>query len=347
MNSRNLRLFLSVLVVIIFFNGRCISTDRRPNQVVFTLNEIASMNQFLSTQSYYRLVSLEKKKLSASRSCSLSEGFVLSVRFDFTRRLITRLAHFDINSLEINIKTYLVDRGIVESQRIAPVIGFIQHTTNLTDSNDHNHSCLPDKHEIVVCYEPLLNETSNMTSRTRRLNSISFLMKEHNESFSYMVCFKLFSSFDREFYFLTENMCLNELVSYGQRDKELKTQFRYKPLFIVLMYTICLSLLVIIALGHHILARSKTRKVLIVKHLKRKACIRSKLASAHIAITAADHIKQLLEKRSLIKSSSSSSLSSSSSSSASSYSSDSINSLFNHEASIQSAQFKCFHETSV
>lgn len=285
-------------------------------QPSFTVADMTSMNRYLQGRSFFRGVTLEEKNIPHSR-CSMFACFILATHFNFTRDLATRLAQFNTNLVDVSVRSYFLDHHRVnkhhaKSHDMTRVSNIISQKANVSINQDgHQMSCRAGSGDSVVCYERLItmNETNQTISNSTRrmLDSVSFLIDNSNETISYIVCIKFVSAGNSDFYFFTENMCLDGLVlgkkrhnhnnEHEHEDQDLPHSFRYKPLFIVIMYGMCFSLLGAIAIAHHILAKAKAKKLLLMKQLKRRAS-RSRRASGTSRATAGsgnDPTKPLLE----------------------------------------------------
>jgi hypothetical protein len=168
-------------------------------------------------------------------------------------------------------------------------------------------------HESISCYKQLkleknsisyndLNDNTNLYV----LDTITVPLGHDDEQISYTMCLKLVHNHNRLLYFFSENMCQTWLLTSGDRcrrgcNKSTNGHYKppphvehvlaYKPLFIVLMYALCASVLIPIAIASHFQNRAKAKK-LAANKLKLAAAAAKSPSHEPLVIAAATIVEE-------------------------------------------------------
>jgi hypothetical protein len=286
------------------YTTRSNELTREQSSTVLSIDDLVEINQILKNESFFQNVTTHHGQEGAERT-------MVTIRFSFSPTLVRFLVKFDTNLIEISLQNYLEyyhsdvgdnsesmtnsSHGMMNSIDKESVYEltniFVNGSADFVNSTYCQRST--SVHGSIGCYKQLVPRLINTHALPFVLDSITIPL---GHDLNYMICIKLVHSQNKRFYFFTENMCHTWLVSNmcrkncSQNRITVEHQFAYKPMFIVLMYALCASVLIPIVIVSHFQNQAKVKKLLISKskrldmqvksELERRAVVANEQASA-------------------------------------------------------------------
>lgn len=200
---------------------------KRINHIDDTGDLLSRINYLLNNQSIFKNVTTNKT-------------FHTRMEFNFNAHLVTLLHQMNITSFKILIRQYLRHEYFLKMKSNIT----IYNHTNLTEADCLN---MPSEdHFVNFCYK--------RKNTTILLDSIMFKLKRVG---NYIICVQFVTNSNKIIHFPNDYLCLDWINDIVHDDS---TRLRYKPLFIVIMYLMCASILFPIAIGKHFLNKLKLEK---------------------------------------------------------------------------------------
>lgn len=206
------------------------TNETMDNKTSFSINSLMELNNLLKQEIFISNITLTKNLLAI-------------IKFNFSPNFKNLIQLYKLNQVEINVKH--VDKCSLCSSN-----QYFTKTLNLTLNNSlFQNFCTSEKNEAGNCY----SSNSNLSSSEWILNTLSFRL---NNTGSFFVCIKFIRN--PNLIIFTDNMCYNWKAENHNQLVE-NHSFRYKPLFILLMYVLCASILIPIAIFQHFVTNSKSK----------------------------------------------------------------------------------------
>ena len=224
----------------------------------------------------------------------LNKSLQTFVKFNFTHRLVNLLNRLETNLIKITIRNYSSNRLNIKPFFILNT-NLIVNTSNET-TNTNKIYCSdeygPKNFSTFVCFKlynlynesnfdedydyklgDYLNYLTNKSSKLNKTNNSSIdstsnrfflfssLLFKMKYPGNYVICIKFINNLNPNIQFFAENMCFDWIafkdsnINNHDQHKEYHN-FHYKPLFILIMYILCASLLLPIAIGQYIMTKS-------------------------------------------------------------------------------------------
>lgn len=220
--------WLSIILVCLFEIGHC----------SISIESLTRLNRYLKTHTFFSNLTLNKH-------------LVGTIRLEFSLDLINLLDKIQANKIQFLFRNYTDNKDYLFQTQADLTI---QSNTSLVNFTDR--FCLKpvEKNQVKLkCY----NKISNNSDYNYLLESLVVRLKEPG---NLIVCLRFLSDLFEDFYFYSENMCHDWLAQNEEFHHE-NHNFRYKPLFIVLMYLLCGSILLPIAIGQHFITKAKYKNM--------------------------------------------------------------------------------------
>lgn len=208
------------------------------------INESIEHTTGLSIDDLIELNNLLKSEIFIS-NITFTKTLLAIIKFNFSSNFKNLTQFYKLNKVQINIKH--ADKCSLCSSN-----HYLTKTLNLTVNNSQfNNFCLSEKDEVGNCYSSI----STLSSAECILNNLSFKL---NKTGLFFICIKFKTIKNPNLLIFTDNMCYNwEAENLYQQVEH--HSFRYKPLFILLMYILCASILIPIAIFQHFVTNSKSK----------------------------------------------------------------------------------------
>ena len=203
---------------------------------------------------------------------------MVKIKFNFSSNLTKLLTQFDINRIKVTLRNFSSFKNYVYSSETYLFKKYYISNQNeavcQTNAKDLGLNCykriaftstrlrksLDNYIDLSLNYTKSELDKLIMDSNLNKagygeheflLNSIVFKI---NAKSNYVVCIKLLKD---DMHFFTENMCYDWVISPRTEIHN----FHYKPLFIVLMYMLCASILIPIAVWQHFITKAKNKRI--------------------------------------------------------------------------------------
>jgi hypothetical protein len=249
---------------------------------VLSMEDLIEISQILQNETFFQNMSTQLVHHNGA------ERTMLTIKFRFSSTLIQLLVKFNTNLVEIGLQNYFenptrhhssdANRNVTPSdsfEMMAKKESIHEFTSVLVNSSSHfTNSSFCEKstseHESISCYKQLVpGGLAPSHILPFILDTITIPLER---DLNYMICIKLVHTHNKLFYFFTENMCHAWMISNmcrkncaGAPKAAIEHQFAYKPMFIVLMYALCASVLIPIAVVSHFQNRAKAKRLLTSK----------------------------------------------------------------------------------
>jgi hypothetical protein len=196
---------------------------------------LTKINQLLETETLIKNVTTNKTNHNAI------------IEFNYSINFVNLLNQIDLNKILIQIRQFSKQ-------------GYIfQLNTNLsqpifnTNNSSSNFLNILNKDELnsISCFK-----RTNLNTNLYLLDSVSFKIKRYGY---FIVCIQFIDSNGKFVYLSTEQYCYDWTNESKDKHNE-EIGFHYKPLFIVIMYFMCASILIPIAVWQHFINKFKMQK---------------------------------------------------------------------------------------
>ncbi|CAF0711071.1 unnamed protein product [Brachionus calyciflorus] len=192
------------------------------------------------------------------KNLTLTKYLVANIEFNFSHKLISKINLHVLNQMEIilkNFSTYNQKNSHEFMYKKFDLFLLSPNNSNLFHFNSsvNNRFCDKKFNKYLICYKKAINTTSH---DVYILESLSFKL---NKTGSLVLCTKILPKNNPDLVIFTENMCINWIAFNKTYHKLEVHNFQYKPLFIVLMYILCGSVLVPIAVFQHLDTKSRSK----------------------------------------------------------------------------------------
>ena len=232
---------------------------------LLTFENLTRINKQLEKESFFSNLTLKK-------------NLMVKIKFNFSSNLTNLLTHFNINRIKVTFRNFSSFKNYVYSsetylfkkyytsnhneavcQTNAKDLGLNCYKRTAFTSTRHKKS-LDNYIDLSLNYTKVELDKLIIDSNLNKagygeheflLNSIVFKI---NAKSNYVVCIKLLKD---DMHFFTENMCYDWVISPRTEIHN----FHYKPLFIVLMYMLCASILIPIAVWQHFITKAKNKRI--------------------------------------------------------------------------------------
>ncbi|RMZ93308.1 hypothetical protein BpHYR1_023425, partial [Brachionus plicatilis] len=228
---------LILIILISFFKFNQTTKLSKNCNISLTIDKVIELNNELKSELFITNITLTK-------------NFKAIIEFNFSPNF-KNLAHFyELNQAQFSVKKF------PECNLCWPN-NYFNRTLNLSwySSNDsskiNQNICKSEIDGFTKCYQNSLN----LTSPQYILKTVSFKL---NQTGSFVICINFLTTSNPNLLIFTENMCRNWKINDLQQKIE-EHSFRYKPLFILLMYILCASILIPIAIFQHLTTKSKSK----------------------------------------------------------------------------------------
>ena len=232
---------------------------------LLTFENLTRINKQLEKESFFSNLTLKK-------------NLMVKIKFNFSSNLTNLLTHFNINRIKVTFRNFSSFKNYVYSSETYLFKKYYTSNHNeavcQTNAKDLGLNCYKrtaftstrHKKSLDNYIDLSLNLTKSeldkliIDSNLNKggygeheflLNSIVFKI---NAKSNYVVCIKLLKD---DMHFFTENMCYDWVISPRTEIHN----FHYKPLFIVLMYMLCASILIPIAVWQHFITKAKNKRI--------------------------------------------------------------------------------------
>lgn len=172
------------------------------------------------------------------KNVTTSKTFTTHIEFNYSLQLITLLKQVNINVLQLQIRQFSKQDYLIN----------LKSNLSLASQTNSSEIFLSISNDVAnSCYKA--NNYSNYL-----LESVSFKMKKLG---NFIICIQFFNHMNKNIFISNDNLCYEWI-----REPEFidDTRLRYKPLFIVIMYLMCASILCPIAIGQHFMNKFKLQK---------------------------------------------------------------------------------------
>ena len=208
------------------------SSDVSLSEYLLHIRGIHKIQKFLENELFYK----------ANLSINAGQSY-LTLNFNFSLELLNLLDKLEINKIKVHLNSEVTSLN-----------------TSLTNDNVLNESSTVCGHQkqkysvVKFCYY-------NSTISTIEIRSVLNLLVETR-----VICIK-FLNYEDDFELFANNMCFDTgmLGHHLNLFAEVEPTFKYKPLFIVLMYMVCASILIPVIIWQHFITKAKEKRMAIMK----------------------------------------------------------------------------------
>ncbi len=215
------------------------SHDNNNNKIDFmTELVLAKINQLLETETLIKNVTTNKTNHNAI------------IEFNYSINFVNLLNQIDVNKILIQIRQFSKQGYIFQLN--TNLSQTIFNTNNSSSSSSYFLSIL-NKDELKSISHFKRND---LNTNLYLLDSVSFKIKRYGY---FIVCIQFIDSNGKFVYLSTEQYCYDWTNELKDKHNE-EIGFHYKPLFIVIMYFMCASILIPIAVWQHFINKFKMQK---------------------------------------------------------------------------------------
>lgn len=236
-----------LIFLFIFFKFNQANENLKNKNDLMTIENLIELNNQLKTEFFFKSITLNKAQMA-------------TIKFNFSSNFKNLIHLFQLNQAQVSIK-HLNEITQRSSNyyfiKILNLSSYASNDSNSLNENQEQNLCKSEENRFKYCYL----QSSNLSSPEYMLETFSFNL---NHSGSFFICLSLLTILNPNLLIFTENMCQNWKTDYFHDDPE-HHSFRYKPLFILLMYILCASILIPIAVFEHFTTKSKSKLKIKIK----------------------------------------------------------------------------------
>ena len=211
--------------------------------VTLILDTMQSIRRILDNENVIRRsYSSSTEKLNGS----------LVIHFNISRQILHILTKLQIDQIKFSLRKYSFSNEVSNMLLLKSSLSI--HRVNETSFD--NQTCQQQNNlnysNIIYCYEP----------NTFILSSLTFKPKSQTTLENLVACVKFVNS-KNNFELFTETMCFD--CSLESDDYEIRN-LKHKPLFFILMYMLCTSVLIPVVIWQHFIKKGKQKRLTIMQN---------------------------------------------------------------------------------